>query len=189
MPADSQPTYQPVHNPATGQFASELTPESIAQRQLQAYQMRLAGATYENIGRALGVDRKTAGRDVKAVHDQLLSEAYEDLGQMRSQSAARLDIALFALMPAVKKGDLKAIRTLTLLEKRRAELLGLDAPRKFEHTGENGGPIETTGTINIREQWSPQEAAEKARELTRRLDVISRETQRQAEERRKAERN
>lgn len=171
-----------------GQFASQTTHEAIIHRQRSSYMMRLAGASYDDIARAQGVSRTTAFLDVRETQRAIDAEAYEEMALMRAQSAARLDMMLFAVLPMARKGDYKSIKAALAIEKRRAELLGLDAPRKFEHTGENGGPIETTGTINIREQWSPQEAAEKARELTRRLEVISRETQRQAEER-KAERN
>ncbi len=175
---------------ATGQFASELTPEALSHRQHGAYQMRLAGASYRDIARAYGVDKRTAGRDVKAVHDQAMTEAFEGTEQMRQASAARLDIALFAVMPDVKKGNLKAVDAMLRIEKRRAELLGLDAPKRFEHTGENGGPIETSTDINIREQWTPQEASARAQELLRRLEVINRANDSVAAERqRKAERN
>ena len=168
-------TSQDAH---TGRFTSELTPEALAMRQHQAYQMRLAGASYQSIARALSVDKRTAARDVKTLHEQALAESYEGVEQLRSQQAARLDIALFAVMPAVKAGSLKAVDSMLRIEKRRAELLGLDAPKRFEHTGENGAPMEVNSTVSVREQWTPQEAAARAKELLRRLEVINQENER-----------
>lgn len=175
---------------ASGRFTTELTPEALSHRQHGAYQMRLAGASYRDIARAYGVGKDTAARDVKAVHDLAMAEAFETTEQMRQVSASRLDIALFAVMPLVKAGSLKAVDTMLRIEKRRAELLGLDAPKRFEHTGENGSPIEMNSNVNIREQWTPQEAAARAQELLRRLEVINRENNNIAAERqKKAERN
>lgn len=163
---------------ATGKFSSELTPEALVLRQHNAYKMRLAGAAYDDIAGALKISRSTAARDVKVAHEGCLSETTEGLALMRQQEAARLDVALFAVMPKVKRGDLLAVDRLIALSKRRSDLLGLDAPKRVELTGKNGGPVETE--VNIREQWSPAEARERTQEMVRRLQVAERETSRPA---------
>ena len=168
--------HEPKQTKLAGQFKSELSPEALALRQFNAYKMRLAGASFDDIGRVLGVSRFTAARDVSAVHANLQVEAVEDIEALRQQEAARLDIALFAIMPAVKKGNLFAVDRLIAIEKRRAELLGLDAARKMELTGKDGGAIQTEN--NIRERWTPQEAALKAQELLRRMEIAQRATSR-----------
>ena len=161
----------------------------VGTRRLAAYTMRVkGGASYRDIARAQGVSLRTSYTDVQAVMDYFRKATFESVQDARQMATERLDIALFAVMPAVKRGDLKAISQMLRIEKRRAELLGLDAPTRLEHTGENGGPIETTvnANINIREQWTPQEAAQRAQELIRRMEVVNRENARHQS---KAERN
>jgi len=159
-----------------GQFASGLTPEALAHRQAQAYKMRLAGTPYDGIADALGISRYTAARDVKAAHEAFRRETAEELALMRQQQLDRLNLALFAVMPLVKKGDLPAVDRMLAIEKRRSDLMGLDAPRRVEMTGKDGGPMEQD--VNIREQWTPEEAREKAAEVGRRIGIALRETER-----------
>ena len=163
-----------------GQFASTLTPEALALRQYQAYKMRLAGASYDDIGRTLKISRKTASRDCAAVHAELKADIVEDIDTIRAQQLARLDIALFAIMPDVKKGRLLAVDRLLAIEDRRSKLLGLDAAKKLELTGKDGGAIETQSQVNIRERLTPEEAAQKTDEIVRRLEIARRETRRLA---------
>ncbi len=155
-------------------LTTELSPEAVLFRQAQAYKMRLAGAPYDGIASALGVSSTTAARDVKAAHEAFRRETAEELALMRQQQLDRLNLALFAVMPLVKKGDLPAVDRMLAIEKRRSDLMGLDAPRRVELTGKDGSPIEQD--INIREHWTPEEARERAIEIGRRIGVAVRET-------------
>ena len=94
-------------------------------RQLQALELRLAGATYEQIAEQLGY----AGRSgaFKAVESALKQTLREPAAELRSLSAERLDRATLAIWRAVGAGDLHAIDVLLRLEARRARLLGLDS--------------------------------------------------------------
>lgn len=146
---------------------------AIGERRLGAYTMRVkSGASYRDIARAYHVDVHTAYSDVQAVQSYFRRTAYESIEDVREQQAARLDMALFAVMPQVKKGDYFAIKSMLAIEKRRSALLGLDAPNRTELTGKNGGPVETE---NIREKWSPEEATARTNELLRRMEVINRQ--------------
>ena len=107
------------------------------ERQLQALELRKAGASYEAIAERLGyADRSGAYRAVKAALTLTLREPAEEL---RSLEAERLDGMLLPLWRRVQAGDEKAIdRALHIME-RRARLLGLDAPTRLQ--GELAGPV------------------------------------------------
>ena len=53
----------------------------------------------------------------------------------------RCDTYLQALAKKVQAQDVRAIDTALKVGKRRAELLGLDAPNKTEITGKDGGDL------------------------------------------------
>jgi hypothetical protein len=105
-------------------------------------ELRLGGASYARIGEALGM---TAGGAYKAV-DRLMArqeaESDEKTDKLRRLEAARCDRLLVGLWPRALRGDVQAIREALHISKRRSELLGLDAPRRQELSGPDGGPIE-----------------------------------------------
>ena len=55
----------------------------------------------------------------------------------------RLDKMTPKMMEFAVQGDTKAVDAVIKIMDRRAKLLGLDGPSKHEHTGKDGGPIET----------------------------------------------
>ena len=55
----------------------------------------------------------------------------------------RLDLLTRASLEAVLRGDLEQIPNVLRVEKRRAELWGLDQPKAVEVSGLGGGPINT----------------------------------------------
>ena len=153
---------------------NELFLGEVGVRRMGAYTMRVkSGASYRDIARAYKVSVDTAYHDVQAIQTYFRQATYESIEDMRQMQSERLDILLFAHMPKAKLGDLKATEMVLRIEKRRAELLGLDAPRKLEMTGKDGGPMEMDAHVNIREKWTPQEAAARATELVRRIEVIN----------------
>ena len=103
------------------------------ERQLQALELRKAGASYEAIAERLGyADRSGAYRAVKAA---LTLTLREPAAELRSLEAERLDAMLLPLWRRVQTGDEKAVdRALRIME-RRARLLGLDAPASVEVGG------------------------------------------------------
>jgi DNA-binding CsgD family transcriptional regulator len=111
------------------------------QREQQALELRLGGASYARIGEALGM---TAGGAYKAV-DRLMArqeaESEEQTDKLRRLEAARCDRLLVGLWPRALRGDVQAIREALHISKRRSELLGLDAPRRQELSGPGGKPL------------------------------------------------
>lgn len=105
-----------------------------AERQKQAMQLRLAGASYDDIAARLGfAGRGGAWRAVMSALKQTLQEPADELRKMELE---RLDRLLLGVWGQAAKGNQGAIdRALKIME-RRAKLLGLDAPTKQDLDGE-----------------------------------------------------
>jgi hypothetical protein len=106
------------------------------QHEEQALELRLSGASYAQIGEALGM---TAGGTFKAVERALArqtAETNEKAEKLRRFEVARLDRLLMGLWPRARSGDEKAARVAIQISKRRSELLGLDRKPRPEGDGE-----------------------------------------------------
>jgi len=110
-------------------------------READALELRLGGATYEQIAARLGYkNRSGALRAVLRSLDRLIEP--QDVERMRRLELERLDRLLLGIWFSAVRGDAQAIdRALKILE-RRARLLGLDAPVRQELSGPGGGPIQ-----------------------------------------------
>ena len=128
----SQPS-QPSRKPAT-------KARSIA-RQKTALQLHIEGQTYEAIGKHLGVSRQRAHQMCKIEIAEAAAERREVATQALDADLERLDYVMRSLAPKVEKGDPKAATAFLRALERRSKLLGLDAPKRTEHTGPEGGPI------------------------------------------------
>ena len=96
-----------------------------ADRVLQATELRRAGASYEEIGRALGISKQNAHRLVT----RALAKALRDHAEhIRIIEEERLDKIQRAAWPAAMRGEVVAINTVLRVMERRAKMLGLDAP-------------------------------------------------------------
>ena len=103
-------------------------------KQRQALEMRKAGATYDDIARALGYSQPAvAHKAVKTALKFSLRDVAEDV---RDIELHRLDQALLAIWPGVRSGDLKSIDRFLRIMERRARFLGLDVPTKVEQSGD-----------------------------------------------------
>lgn len=102
--------------------------KTLAERRASALQLKIAGATYDAIARALGYANKgNAHRDIQAALAAITKEPAEALKKLELE---RCDEMLLAIWPQVRKGNLAAIdRALKIME-RRARYEGLDAPTK-----------------------------------------------------------
>ena len=153
-----------------------------AELKIACYTMHVrGGASYRDVGRALHVSTKTAfnySKEVLALHNKV---ATHTLDEARQISLERLDIALLAILPQVKNGNLFAVDRLLAIEKRRAEIVGFDAARRVEMSAKDGAAGQPA-TVTIREKWTPAEAAERTGEIIRRLQVAQRESVRLVEE-------
>lgn len=112
-----------------------------AQKQQRALELRNLGLSYDRIADQLGyAGRSGAWNAVRAALDRALVEPAREQRIIADQ---RLDLLLQRVLPAVLQGDLDQVRNVLAIEKRRADLWGLDAPKGVEVTGADGGPIET----------------------------------------------
>lgn len=114
------------------------TPKQIARtltievRRQKAFELKRDGWTYREIAKRLGVSVAIIHRDINDLLDELTETTQELAKKERAAQLGRLDVVVKVLMPKVRKGDYDAIHRLERIEKRRAELLGLDAPTKVQ---------------------------------------------------------
>ncbi|MEV0543797.1 hypothetical protein [Nocardia salmonicida] len=98
-------------------------------RQTEALNMRLLGATWDQIAKEKGyADPSGAYRAVEAVLKRVESAGASELRKLEDM---RLDLALRKVGPGVMAGDLKAIELYAKLHDRRVKLHGLAMPEKL----------------------------------------------------------
>lgn len=123
-----------------------------AEKQRRALQMRNVGIPYDRIANELGYsDKSGAWRAVDAAVKRAVVEPAE---HQRVIMADRLDTLLQRSMDAFLRGDLDQIPNLLRIEKQRADLFGLNAPRGFEISGVDGGAIQTDVGQLLKEKLS-----------------------------------
>lgn len=106
------------------------------ERRIAALDMRRQGATYRQIAAALGLANPgNAHRMIREELNALREQCRESVAELRELELERLDLLWRALMPAVAKGDTRAVLACVALSKRRCALLGLDKPQKLEMGG------------------------------------------------------
>ncbi len=111
-----------------------------AERQRLAFELRLAGVTYEQIAQRLGYGGPSGAH--KAVSTWLRRTRTEPSDELIRIETARIDRLWRGLWERAAGGDLQAAdRALRLME-RRSKLLGLDSPTKVDARTENVGLIE-----------------------------------------------
>jgi hypothetical protein len=103
-----------------------------AERRQAAFELRLKGCSYREIGRELGMSHSNAELLIK----QTLAERKETTGlladQLRDMELARIDKISGELW--ANRAEPSAAATLLRCIERRSKLLGLDAPTKLDHT-------------------------------------------------------
>jgi hypothetical protein len=110
-------------------------------RRERALDLRIAGLRFRAIGVELGVSHVQAYKDVTAALGEIRAKTYEKAEQWREIELTRLDRWTQALAGKAEAGDHLAIRTLVLIQERRAKLIGLDAPRQIGISAGDGGPV------------------------------------------------
>ena len=96
------------------------------QHEEQALELRLGGATYAQIGEALGMSASGAFKAVDRALLRHAAETDEKAEKLRRIEVARLDRLLLGVWPRAKRGDEHAARVALQISKRRSELLGID---------------------------------------------------------------
>lgn len=109
-------------------------------KQAQAVEMRIAGATLEQIREELKYRTRSAA--LYAI-DAAMARTIdlERVDDLRQRSLLRIEAAHNALFPLVLDGDLEATRVWIRLEQRRAKLEGTDAPEELV-IGGSGTPVQ-----------------------------------------------
>ena len=120
---------------------SKLSPRRIdaQQRQHQAMELRMAGRTWQEIADHLGYASHTGAYE--AVKVALSRSNHETAEDYRSLTIGRLTKILQVHWPLMLQADNNSTRLCLQTIKDMREILGLDSPSKFEHTGADGAPI------------------------------------------------
>lgn len=111
------------------------------EREAEAVKLRESGASFEKIGKQLGVTTSGAYRAVARSLTRVIAQTSESAAQLRALELQRLDKLLLALWPRASKGDDAAVDRVLRVMERRAKLCGLDAPVRV--SGPDDGPIQT----------------------------------------------
>lgn len=118
----------------------------------KAVELRKAGLSYEAIARKLDIaNASSAQLMVRRALSRVDAEATKDLREIECR---RLDDMLFAIWTHVRSGHLGAIDKALKIMERRARLLGLDSPVKFDgNMTQQGGVMLVPAGIPA-EEWA-----------------------------------
>lgn len=137
----------------------QLPPQTI-EKYLKVWNARVAGLTFDEIAKLLDyADRSGAKRAFDAAAERYETESVE---QQRVVQNERLDHLWKRIMTRLDSGDLSVADTALRIEKRRAELWGLDAPRRTEITGKDGDAIEVDFVSDLLAKIDDMEQASEA---------------------------
>lgn len=113
--------------------ASKAQQAKTRERRINAIQLYLSGADWEQIARRLGyASRGAAFTDVNRALEEQVVELSSALEVLRKVEAARLDRLQSAIWVQALGGDLRAVETALRISDRRALLLGLNRPSQVE---------------------------------------------------------
>lgn len=107
----------------------EKSPERLraSERRRQAVELRMAGATYEQIGEKVGVSAQAAWKLVDKALARTKRDTSEAADTVRDLELSRLDRMQAGVWVAAIKGSLGAIDRVLRIQERRSRYLGLDA--------------------------------------------------------------
>lgn len=100
----------------------------VSERRAKALELRRRGASYRQIGKALGISHYQSHKDVQAELGKLAKLTQDEAETLRELELQRLDALTLALDSQVKDGYPPAVNSYLRVMERRAKLLGLDAP-------------------------------------------------------------
>jgi hypothetical protein len=121
---------------------SKTSPRRIeaAQKQKQSLELRMAGASFDQIGQALGYSSPSSA--YRAVMAALAKVPEPEVKSYRIVNVERLNKLRLNNWQSAQNGDPKAIEVELKIQQEEARLLGLYAPTKTEWAGESGGPVQ-----------------------------------------------
>lgn len=141
------------------------------ERQTRAFEMYLAGQTFEAIAKELGyANRSSAYRAFMAKAEQVRKTRLRAVKRLIAIENARLDMLLTGHMPLAAHGNAESGFVVLGAIKERAKINGLYAPTRTSLTGGDGGPVristpheELLGRLDrIAEQAAASEADQEA---------------------------
>jgi hypothetical protein len=104
----------------------------------KAFDLRILGNSYREIGRQLGVSGAAAHKMVKRVLEDLAQSTTDKAIELRRIETRRIEAMLKNMLPKAMKGkqeiNMKAVDRVVKLMDRMAKLWGLDAPVKVDAT-------------------------------------------------------
>lgn len=144
--SDDDGTVTPIRRRKTGaqrpRNTQRTTPEGLDRhaRTQEALALRIAGASYREIGRRLGADPSTLCRDVVRALDRQEAASVDDLRIVEGERLDRLQAALWPDAVGASSGPdvrARAVNGVLRIMERRARLFGLDAPQQVTVTHED----------------------------------------------------
>lgn len=108
--------------------------DEITARRNQVATLRLAHLTQAEIASRVGVSIGTVNADLKAIRDVWQERARTSIEEWVGEELAKLDRLERSLMPLALQGQATAADRVLSVMDRRAKLLGLNKPERFEHT-------------------------------------------------------
>jgi Trp operon repressor len=117
-------------------MATKLTADddALAERRQKVSALRLMHYTQREIAVELGVSVATINRDLAVVRAEWAERRSQSYESWVGEELAKIDLLERAILPAAISGDDKAQARLVQFMDRRARMMGLDKPERFEHT-------------------------------------------------------
>jgi hypothetical protein len=113
---------------------------AVIQRYADAVRLKVGGATYEEIATALGFANRSAA--LKAVQRGLADSLVDaGSGRLRTIELERLERLHLSRWDKAIEGDDNAYGLVLRTMRQRAELMGLNAPVKLQHSGDPDHPV------------------------------------------------
>jgi len=106
----------------------------LAERRQRVSALRLMHYTQREIAAELGVSVATVNRDLAVVRGEWAERRSQSYETWVAEELAKIDLIERAILPAAISGDDKAQARLVQFMDRRARMMGLDKPERFEHT-------------------------------------------------------
>lgn len=108
-----------------------VTDEDRKAETITMLQLRQSGASYEAIGKQVGLSAHTVWSRIKTVMD---AQPVPEAQYLRDMEVMRLDSLDKALEDGIRDGDVQAVNAARQLSESRRKLLGLDRPAQIEAT-------------------------------------------------------
>lgn len=106
--------------------------QALAERREAAFQLRVNGLSYRQIGQRLGISEATSHKYVQQVMEKLEAQTLALAEKYRALELQRLDRLWVGSFQAALEGDQAAVNACLKISESRRKLLGLDSPVQAE---------------------------------------------------------